>query len=163
MSILSVIWTWFPTLLALRWIEVLQKSLQKQVCSLYRKTLKHKSIDDSPWLAIYDNHGFDPCSGQVWETITILKPIFCCYFKNEQNLWQLHVRKFYSFITLGLGDGKWQVRCGGDRESLKDFLWQQWSESRVISQNFPCLGLARNHLYMKNSRMPFEKCPDANL
>ena len=24
--------------------------------------LKHKSIHDSPWLAIYDNHGFDPCS-----------------------------------------------------------------------------------------------------
>ena len=29
---------------------------------MYRKTLKHKSIDDSPWLAIYGNHGFDPCS-----------------------------------------------------------------------------------------------------
>ena len=28
---------------------------------MYTDSLKHKPMTDSPWLAIYDNHGFDPC------------------------------------------------------------------------------------------------------
>ena len=72
MSILSVIWTWFPKLLLAFLVNrSTQKSLQKQVCSLYRKVLKHKSIHDSPWLAIYYNHRFDPCSPHTFLAVLV--------------------------------------------------------------------------------------------
>ena len=32
--------------------------------AIYTDSLKHKPMTDSPWLAIYDNHGFDPCNKQ---------------------------------------------------------------------------------------------------
>ena len=31
---------------------------------MYTDSLKHKPMTDSPWLAIYDNHGYDPCRGK---------------------------------------------------------------------------------------------------
>ena len=36
---------------------------------MYTDSLKHKPMTDSPWLAIYDNHGFDPCNTQHWPKI----------------------------------------------------------------------------------------------
>ena len=35
------------------------------VYAVYTDSLKHKPMTDFPWLAIYDNHGFDPCSSWV--------------------------------------------------------------------------------------------------
>ena len=32
---------------------------------MYTDSLKHKPMTDSRWLAIYDNHGFDPCTQQA--------------------------------------------------------------------------------------------------
>ena len=60
------------------------------------------------------------------------KKNFCLLLK-WQNFWQLNICKFHSFVISDLGNGEWQVEMG-----KKDFF----------SQNFPCLGLARNHLQL---------------
>ena len=45
---------------------------------MYTDSLKHKPMTDSPWLAIYDNHGFDPCIPKIrWSCFMVHLFVMC--------------------------------------------------------------------------------------
>ena len=81
-----------------KWLKKVWKISTFHAHAMYTDSLKHKPMTDSPWLAIYDNHGFEPCSLRLR-----LREGCCARFDDRTRsrfLWPSQKKQWSSFMIL---------------------------------------------------------------